>query len=127
MPVTVERSLDDPIITLIFDGAVDQNIVNEASSKAAQLLAQMGIYYAIMDIRGAQIPLETFMRLLENSTTSTLLRDPRVTLIFVRHSTLNEPTAIAAAPRFATKDEALEYVRRHIAGSAPRDRTNDLV
>jgi hypothetical protein len=112
MPVTVEQSIDDPIVTFNLVGTLDAATLTEMSVEAARLLEEMGTYYAIVDVDN-----------LDNSEKSSVaidaicakagLVDPRITMVIV-----GQRTETAAIPGFPDQEAAADYIRQVIATHA---------
>lgn len=114
MTIRIERSIDDPIVTFVFEGPLDPYAVHDVDEKAAQLLQEMGMFYAILDIRGTQMTFGEALALFES------LRSPAspVKFVFVGEPVPHDPTGDPTEKIFSNKDEAVEYILQDIAAHA---------
>lgn len=119
MPVRVERSIDDPIVTFIFEGLLDPETLEEVKSQTAQLLAEMGTFYGVIDLRGIETTFSEAIALLESSYVPALSADPRINFVFVGQPAPDESKNQTGGPVFSNKEAALEHIRREIATNAP--------
>lgn len=121
MPIQVEQSVDEPIVTFIFSGSIDTTDVQAANDRAALLLQQMGTYYAIIDVQGAEIAGTEALASLRGQDTSAPLSDPRITPILLNKANHDEPAQQALPPGFTNREQALEYIRQTISHRASDD------
>lgn len=119
MPVRVERSIDDPIVTFIFEGILDSETIQEVKAQTAQLLAEMGTFYGVIDLLGIETTFSEAIALLESSYVPALSTDPRINFVFVGQPARDEPKNQTGGPVFSNKEAALEHIRREIATNAP--------
>jgi hypothetical protein len=113
--VKVEQSVDDPIVTFIFEGLPDPETVQNINERAGQFLEQLGRYYAIIDIRGLETTYGEIIALFASIEQPNIFGNKRVTPVFVGNPVPGDPTDTTATPVFRDPEEAREYIRREIA------------
>ena len=121
MPIRFERSVDDPIVTLIFVDPLDTPDIQDANTQITQLLTEMGVLYMIIDIRDAEITFGESIALLEGPETPGLTTEPRIKFVFLGAPILHDPTNQQHVPVFAARDEAVDYLLQEIASRAHPD------
>jgi hypothetical protein len=123
MPIRIERSVDDPIVTFIFEGALDQDAVQDAKMQTAQLLTEMGLLYAVIDLRNTATTEEQAAALFSGPDIPALSSDGhgRLRFVFVKTQLANAPASQRSEPSFSTREEATDYILKDIAGHAPGD------
>ena len=119
MPIRVERSVDDPIVTFTFEGVMDSETIQELKAQTAQLITEMGTFYGVIDLGGVETTVSEAVALLERSDGLSLSTDPRVSLVFVGRIVPDNSINQTGAPIFDNKEDAWEYIRREIAANAP--------
>jgi hypothetical protein len=111
MTIQIERSIDDPIVTITFEGQLDPDSVRLIDEQAGLLLQEMGTFYAILDIRGTETTFGEILALLESLETA----EDRVKFVFVGPGIPHDPTNPSAKPVFENKEQATDYILKHIA------------
>lgn len=119
MPIKLTRSVDDPIVMFAIEGQQDNESLIEIVREANQLLAEMGTFYAIVDMREVEITFGEVVAFFEVPGLTNVLNDPRVKPVLVRDSMPPDPTIPEDTPIFADQDQAFDFVRRTIANNAP--------
>jgi hypothetical protein len=119
MPVRVERSIDDPIVTFIVEGILHSETIQEVKAQTTQLLAEMGTFYGVVDLQGIETSIGETIGLLESSYGPALSTDPRINFVFVGQPAHDDPKNLTGVPLFTNNEAALEYIRREIATHAP--------
>ena len=119
MTVQIERALDEPIVRFRFDGALDRETVVDAVAEALGLLDELGVFYAVLDVRRLDAtPEEIIEAFAPQPGGLALFDEPRIAPLLV---TAELPTAGAtdAPPRFGTIDAAIEFARLRFASRQP--------
>jgi hypothetical protein len=116
--VRVEQAIDEPVVMFIFEGMPDQDSVQHVNQKAGDFLAQLGNYYAVIDIRGLETTYGEITALFASVQTPNIFNNPRVIPVFVGTPVPLDPTDTIATPIFGTPDEAHDYIRKEIAKRA---------
>jgi hypothetical protein len=119
MPIHVEKSIDDPIITFTFEGEIDPETVEEASTQLAEAVETMGTLYVVLDLRSTEMTQGEAIALIESPDTSSLVSHPRIRLVFVGDPVPHDPTKPFQAQVFSNEDDALDYIHQEIARNAP--------
>ena len=114
MSVTFEQSVDDPIVTMIIQGSVDSETIQELHEQMAQRLTEMGVLYAIVDVTGVS---ESFT---ESAGTVTLVlqdlrREGRIVLAFVAPDASPDQLDQSEVPVFSSREAARVHITRRIA------------
>jgi len=118
MSVSVERFVDDPIVTFVFADRLDSGTMEAFRQHKDELLQSMGAFYAILDVRSVPLPLDDVIATLDGDDAYNLAAEPRIRFTVLVQSdvqTSNDPTIFAV---FEDKDEVLEYVHKDIASKA---------
>ncbi len=119
MPVRVEKSVDDPIVTFTFEGGLDAETLEQVKLQTTQLLAEMGTFYAVIDLQRVETTFGEALALLGSSSVPALRADPRINYVFVGQPIQDDPINQMGVPVFPNKEIAFEYIRREIATNAP--------
>jgi hypothetical protein len=119
MPIHVEQSVDDPIMTFMFEGEINPETVEEASAQLAEAVDTMGILYVVLDLRSTEMTQGEAVALIESPDTPSLMSHPRIRLVFVGTPVPHDPTKPFQAPVFGSDEDALDYIRQDIANNAP--------
>lgn len=119
MTVQVERALDEPIVRFIFDRKLDGETVSEAVAEALGLLDELGVFFAVLDIRRLDAtPDDVIDAFTAPAGDLALFDEPRIAPLLV---TAEIPPAGAndTPPRFGTIDAAIEFARVRFASRQP--------
>ncbi len=121
MTVQVERALDEPIVRFVFEGTLDRDIVADALAEALGLLDELGVFFAVLDMRRlAATPAELVDAFAQQTGDLALFDDPRIAALLV--ATQQPPAGTTDTPPiFATVDDAVEFARVRFASRQPGD------
>ena len=78
MPIRVEKSIDDPIITFTFGGVVDPETVQEANAQLAEAINSMGMLYVMVDLRDTEMTQGEAIALIEVPDAPSFMEHPRI-------------------------------------------------
>lgn len=119
MPIRVEKSIDDPIITFTFVGVVDPETVQEANAQLAEAINSMGMLYVMVDLRDTEMTQGEAVALIEVPDAPSFMEHPRIRTVFIGQPVPHDPTSPPQSPVFANEEDALDYIHQQIAGKAP--------
>ena len=121
MTVQVERALDEPIVRFVFDGTLDRDTVAEAVAEALGLLDELGVFFAVLDIRRLDAtPAQVEDAFAPQPGGLALFDEPRIAPLLVT-AQLPPAGATDTPPRFGTNDAAIEFARVRFASRRPGD------
>ena len=114
MPVVFEQSIDDPMVTIVLQGSVDSEAMEELHEQTAQQLTEMGVLYAIVDVTG--VP-ESFIESAGTvmSALQDLQREGRIVLAFVAPDASPDQLDQSEVPVFSSREAARVHITRRIA------------
>lgn len=115
MPVTVESAMDEPIVRYVFEGALDDETIAEANRQTDDLLDTLGVFYALLDVSALAETPRQVIEALERGDALGLIANSRVHPVMVSARSGEGVTL----PVFRGEDDAVDYIRRTIAGHAP--------
>lgn len=121
MTVAVELAIDEPIVTVTFEGALTPEAVEGMQQQLARLLTQMGMFYVLVDVRGTGMTFGEALTLLEGAFPpgatggASFHADPRIRFVFLGQPVPDDPTNRLRVPVFASKDAALAHIHADIA------------
>lgn len=118
MSVLVEQGSEKRIVIFTFTGHVDRETIQTAHERAISLLQHIKAYYAVIDIRQAEISLSKIVEMLRNCGSPTALLDYHISPVFVVKTMPPNRTYL---PSFRSLTEAEKYVFRSIIRRASVD------
>jgi hypothetical protein len=115
MTVSVQTSVDEPIVSFILEGMLDESTVQEINTETQRMLETMSRYYALIDIRGLETTFGEITAIFDNAGGTGLFADERITPVFVGKTVPDDPTNQMRIPVFKDHESAMDYLRREIA------------
>lgn len=117
MTVSIQKSIDEPIVSFIFEGRLDEQTVSAVNAHVHELLQTLGSFYAIVDIRGQEVTFGEMIALFENACDPSIFANLHVTPVFVKDDITADPTNQLKVPVFKDREAATDYIRQQIAKS----------
>jgi hypothetical protein len=133
MPVSIEEFVDEPIVTFRFEEVLDAETAHEANEEALNMLAEMGSYYAVLDLRDLPMLVKDALRMLkaQGDGEPDMISHPRIHYVVVsRRATVgsgSNVTGLKGVPEplvFSKADDAVDHIRIMIATRAYRMQQN---
>jgi hypothetical protein len=117
MTVSIQQAMDEPIVSFIFEGRLDEQTVSAVNAHVHELLGTLGGFYAIVDIRGQEVTFGEMIALFENARDPGIFANLHVTPVFVSEHEMPDPTNQKQVPVFKDREAATDYIHQLIAGS----------
>ena len=129
MPVSVEEFVDEPIVTFRFEETLDAATARKANEEALDMLAEMGSYYAVLDLRDLPMPIKDALKMLKAKADGLpdMISHPQIHFVVVSRramldteTNLDRQNGIPEPLVFIRTDDAIDHIRIMIATRAYR-------